>query len=566
MSELHEHTTQGAAGNTRNVPPPKRPLAVARDLARALYTDREGRVLLRAHRGGFYQWNGRFWREVDKRDVRGAAYEWLEHAYYDHPKHGELPFDPSRRKIDDVIDALRAAVLLDSSIEAPCWTDGATDPPAHEMVSMTNGLLHVPTRTLLPHTPHFFCHHSLSFPFSLTCGTPERWLHFLRELWEDDESSISALQQVMGYILGGDTSLQKIFLLVGPKRGGKGTIGRVLTGLLGAHNVAAPTLAGLCTNFGLSPLIGQPLALIADARLSGRTDSLVVVERLLSISGEDSLTIDRKYREPWTGRLPTRFVILTNELPRLTDSSGALASRFIVFVFRRSFYGRENPELTAELLTEAPAIFNWAMEGLDRLNERGHFVSPQSGAEAVQQLEDLSSPISAFIRDMCVVGPYRVEAEALWRSWKLWCEGDNRPPGTKAVFGRDLRAAVPTVRRVRPRTESSRSYFYEGVGLRENSRTHAEESLGPLGPDTSDDDAGPSGLRSTSMYSGSDRASEAEGASPLSVVTPPKSGGEPEQVQAGLPFISHENRSRDDVNATTRASLDVNEDRSHKDY
>ena len=56
---------------------------------------------------------------------------------------------------------------------------------------------------------------------------------------------------------------------------------------------------------------------------------MIAVERLLSISGEDTLTIDRKYRDPWTGRLPTRFMILTNELPRFTDSSGALASRFV---------------------------------------------------------------------------------------------------------------------------------------------------------------------------------------------------------------------------------------------
>jgi putative DNA primase/helicase len=72
----------------------------------------------------------------------------------------------------------------------------------------------------------------------------------------------------------------------------------VLTGLLGAHNVAAPTLASLTTNFGLSPLIGCPLGLISDARLSTRADGSVAVERLLSISGEDSITIDRKYRDP----------------------------------------------------------------------------------------------------------------------------------------------------------------------------------------------------------------------------------------------------------------------------
>ena len=230
----------------------------------------------------------------------------------------------------------------------------------------------------------------------------------------DDLSSADALQEAVGYLLGGDTSQQKMFLLVGPKRAGKGTIGRVLTGLLGAHNVAAPTLASLSTNFGLSPLIGKPLALISDARLSGRTDSSAVVERLLSISGEDSLTVDRKYKEPWTGRLPTRLVLMTNELPRLADASGALASRFIVLVLTQSFYGRENTQLTETLLSEAPGIFNWALDGLDRLNERGHFVNPESGSDAIQQLEDLSSPVTAFLRDACIMGSHSIEVGRLW--------------------------------------------------------------------------------------------------------------------------------------------------------
>ena len=93
---------------------------------------------------------------------------------------------------------------------------------------------------------------------------------------------------------------------------------------------------------------------------------------------------------------------MTNELPRLSDSSGALASRLISFVLTKSFYGGENPQLTAELLTEAPSILNWVLEGLDRLNLRGHFVNPESGNDAIQQIEDLSSPISAFIRDTCI--------------------------------------------------------------------------------------------------------------------------------------------------------------------
>ena len=104
-------------------------------------------------------------------------------------------------------------------------------------------------------------------------------------------------------------------------------MGRVLTALLGKSNVCAPTLASLSQCFGLWPLIGKQLAIISDARLGGRADQQAIAERLLSISGEDGITIDRKYLVQWTGRLTTRFVIMTNELPRITDASGALASR-----------------------------------------------------------------------------------------------------------------------------------------------------------------------------------------------------------------------------------------------
>ena len=377
---------------------------------------------------------------------------WLEHAQYHHPEKDELQaFNPTRRKIDDLIDALKAVVMLDSAAGAPCWIDGTNVPPSEEVISLENGLLHVPSRTLGAHTPGFFNHHSLPFPYEPECGQPVRWLKFLEVLWGDDQPSIDTLQEAFGYILGGDTSQQKIPLFVGPKRAGKGTIARVLTGLVGAHNVAAPTLASLSTNFGLSPLIGKLLALISDARLSGRSDSSAIVERLLSISGEDSLTVDRKYREPWTGRLPTRIVLLTNELPRLADASGALASRFIVFVLAQSFYGRENVRLTDELLSEASAIFNWALDGLDRLNERGHFVSPNRDATRSN-----SWKISPRLwRRLCAT-PASWEANTASQSTGCGRPGKHgartraASAGSKALFGRDLHAATPTIKKTRP--------------------------------------------------------------------------------------------------------------------
>ncbi len=128
----------------------------------------------------------------------------------------------------------------------------------------------------------------------------------------------------------------------------------------------------------MSELIGKPLATISDARLNTRADSTLAVERLLSISGEDVLSVPRKFRPDWIGRLPTRFLILTNELPQLSDASGRIAGRFVILPMTRSFYDDEDPELTTKLVAEAPAIFNWSLQALDRL--RGaRVLRPASG-------------------------------------------------------------------------------------------------------------------------------------------------------------------------------------------
>jgi P4 family phage/plasmid primase-like protien len=248
-------------------------------------------------------------------------------------------------------------------------------------------------------------------------------------------------------------------------RSGKGTIGRVLTALLGRDSVRAPTLAGLQMNFGLSPLIGKPLAIVSDARLSGKSDQAIIAERLLSISGEDAITIDRKHAAAWTGRLPTRFMILTNELPRIADSSGALVGRFVVLILTRSFYDQEDPALADKLCTELSGILNWALVGYRRLRDRGYFIQPTSSREAIDELAALGSPVRAFVRDCCVVGAGNsVPVEMLYHHWKLWCQNAGHKEGSVQTFGRDLRAAVAGLRNTRPRDDRTRQY--EGLRLK----------------------------------------------------------------------------------------------------
>ena len=192
-----------------------------------------------------------------------------------------------------------------------------------------------------------------------------------------------------------------------------------------------------------------------------------MAENVLRVTGEDAVEVDRKNLPPVTARLSARFVMLTNELPRLADASGALASRFVVLRMDRSFYGREDLGLTQRLLAELPGILCWAVEGWRRLKARGYFVPPRSSATALEDLADLASPIGAFLRDRCVLAPDAcVGVDALFTAWRAWCmEEGIVHVGAKAHFARDVHAAVAGLQVTQPRTPTGRVRTFVGVGL-----------------------------------------------------------------------------------------------------
>jgi putative DNA primase/helicase len=440
------------------------------DVAARILADceQDGVSRLRFWRDGFYWWTKGRYVEKPNSEVRAKIVSQFGCDYK----------NIRRSHVSDVVEHIRAKSLLAGETEPPNWLSdsrGGHEWPTDECLVTKHGIVHLPSfvtgcePSSVPATPTLFSTSALDFDLTLDTPPPATWHSFLNNLWGDDRQSIDALQELFGYCLTSDTRQQKIILIVGPKRSGKGTIARVLAGIVGKGNVAAPTLAGLSTNFGLWPLIGKTVAIISDARLSGRADQVAVVERLLSISGEDAITIDRKNLPPVTCRLATRFVILTNELPKLSDASGAIVSRMILLRLTRSFYGQEDHALTDKLLAEREGILLWAVEGWRRLRARGRFVQPDSALEALAEMGDLASPVTAFIRDCCNVDSLETVAVGdLFGVWESWCKSQGREKyaGSVQSFARDLLAAEPSVRRRRVRDDGGRTRVYEGVGLR----------------------------------------------------------------------------------------------------
>jgi putative DNA primase/helicase len=266
-------------------------------------------------------------------------------------------------------------------------------------------------------------------------------------------------------------------LIIGPPRSGKGTIGRILHALLGAFNVAGPTLFSLGGEFGLQPLLNKMLATISDARLNGRGNNSLIIERLLSISGEDPLTINRKFLSPITIQLPTRLMLMTNELPNMQDASGALAKRYLILTLQKSWYGKEDTSLLNRLYAELPGILLWALKGLARLQKRGKFLQPISSTQTIAELESMTSPIKAFISERCEINPHlRTSIASLFNAWCDWCSSAGYPhSGNVQTFGKNLRAAFPEIGITRPQGAESRERYYQGIALIAIHNTSADE-------------------------------------------------------------------------------------------
>lgn len=446
----------------------KRTRPTAEAYVRDFYTHPDGRKL-HHFAGTLMAWrDGRF-SEIEEAAVRNQLQPWLHNAmkYIVDRKTGEMilvDFDANPGTVKQALETICNHVFLDANTPTPSWLSGDSLAPPDELLPCKTKLLHLPTKREFPATPRFFSINALDYDPDPESTMPEQWFRFLDQVFGDDDESVQLLQEWMGYCLVSDTSQQKMLLMVGPRRSGKGTIGRVIAKLIGEGNVCGPTTSGLATNFGLQPLIGKSLAVVSDARFSG--DSIqTVVERLLCISGEDALTIDRKHKSPVTMKLPTRFMFMTNELPRFGDASNALTGRFLILQMTKSFYGQEDRGLTDKLLDDLPGILNWAIEGWKRLRARGHFVQPPAAEDAIRELEDLSSPVGAFVRDRCDLVPgARMYVDDMYAAYKAYIEGEGwHTPSTKPVFGRDLIAAVPGLHRRRNKTVG---YFYEGISLK----------------------------------------------------------------------------------------------------
>ena len=307
-------------------------------------------------------------------------------------------------------------------------------------------------------------------PDAARAAPPIHWVRYLRSIWGDDHQSIRLVHQMLGYLLSGRHDLQKIFVLLGPPRAGKGTLLNLIQAIF-QDQATSFKVASLDQTFSMQSMLGKSVAYDPDVR---RASSMFksegqMVERLLSLSSHDVQVIPRKNQTDVVAALPCRLLLAANPPFGLSDAGGALASRFIILTFPRSFLGREDTQLGARLEREIPAIVALALDGLDQLDEAGRFVEPDSSAEERESVERAQNPMVAFLDECCDLTDSKAQTArtVIWAAAVRWREDNGHRRMSGQAFSEFLRQrGVKELRPTDPEDNKKKlPRVYQGIKL-----------------------------------------------------------------------------------------------------
>ena len=287
----------------------------------------------------------------------------------------------------------------------------------------------------------------------------------------EDKESIDLVWEWMGYMLTTDISYEKIMLLHGAPRSGKGTVLEMWANMMGVNYCCATTFECFTGPFGLEPLIGKNACMMVDIRNPQAKILSKALELMLQIVGADAVPVNRKGIAVIPRiQLKSRFSMAMNELPAFLDNSRAMESRLLILNFPRGHVTDSDPVVKEEVIREARdgALINYALEGLKRLRTNHKFSDPPSSGPVMTQFRAVSSPISSFTDECCIVSPQaHEELGTMFDAWRGWCRNSGRKSFLPEQFAKWILGHIPHAEKSFKDANNRRVTILIGVKLNE---------------------------------------------------------------------------------------------------
>jgi len=328
------------------------------------------------------------------------------------------------------------------------------------ILNFTNGTLDLnEVESSGSHRRELFQNIQFPYDFNRDSHCPN-WNLFLESL-EFDPDTLSRLQEWAGYCLLPmvQGNLQKSLFFIGEGANGKSVFLETLAAVL--DNVSHLELSELFDRFKIAELECKLANICTDVETSKVMDA-----RFKKIVAGEPQSAERKFKEPIEFEPFAKILFSANDFIPTKDRTHGFYRRFDILKFNRIFKTEEQkPELLQELKDEVPGIFNWALEGLERLSQQKWIMTKSSYMDNCHnEFRRATNPLQLFIEEECVVeGNATVDSNELRSSYKRYCEDKGYKILSDNKLGQELKRLG--INKTRIRKEEGRIILYEGIQL-----------------------------------------------------------------------------------------------------
>lgn len=289
--------------------------------------------------------------------------------------------------------------------------------------------------------------YQLPFEYNKEAKAP-MFLKYLNEVMPDEDSQ-KVMSEYIGYIFAKHLKLEKCLVLVGNGANGKSVFGDIVTALLGKQNVSSYALNTLCDGTGYYRAQLGHYLLNFCSEMGSRNADNEMVKQLIS---NEAVGVRSIHKDPITIHNYCRFLFNTNILPRHVEVSHGYFRRFLFLVFDKTIPEEErNPELAQQIIAnELPGVFNWVLDGLDRLLSNKKFSYSERIANTIETVQKESNSVALFIEEDNLVPSLdkHTTSTELYKKYDSYCRQDSGShPVSKTEFLRRIEALDFNVKR-----------------------------------------------------------------------------------------------------------------------
>lgn len=283
----------------------------------------------------------------------------------------------------------------------------------------------------------------------------DRFLQLINEVFPDQDQR-DCFQEFIGLSCTRDMSFNKMTILFGMGANGKSAIFTAIKSMFGAECYSSLSLADLegKTPYNLTQLEAKYLN-ICDELPEGKKIS---TDKIKNISSGGELTVRQIREKPRKIKSYTKLLFATNSLPDFEDRSDGTFRRILILYMPKQFTDEasQDKRLVSEEFWiktgEVSGIFNWALEGLIRLLNRGHFIEPESSIKIKSEYRlDLNAERSFLLDnyELTMNPTDRVSSFQLYKDYEEYCKDFGITKCNAIKLGQEVKRAFHKVQKTR---------------------------------------------------------------------------------------------------------------------